>query len=87
MPEPALIYNLFPPLVGSIPRWEKHLDRIAKMKSIQDIADYLATSQFPRYTTAHAGFDPISAGPCDGVRPSRRRATRPARRGRCITRP
>ncbi len=31
MPEPALIYNLFPPLVGSIPRWEKHLDRIAKM--------------------------------------------------------
>jgi starch synthase (maltosyl-transferring) len=31
MPEPALIYNLFPLLAGSIPRWEKHLDRIAAM--------------------------------------------------------
>jgi starch synthase (maltosyl-transferring) len=31
MAEPALIYNLFPPLVGPIPRWEKHLDRIAAM--------------------------------------------------------
>jgi starch synthase (maltosyl-transferring) len=31
MPEAALIYNLFPPLVGSIPRWEEHLDRIAAM--------------------------------------------------------
>ncbi len=31
MSEPALIYNLFPPLVGPIPQWEKHLDRIAKM--------------------------------------------------------
>ena len=31
MSEPALIYNLFPPLVGPIPRWEKHLDRIAHM--------------------------------------------------------
>ena len=31
MPEPALIYNLFPPLVGPIPRWEEHLDRIARM--------------------------------------------------------
>lgn len=30
MPEPALIYNLFPPLVGPIPRWEEHLDRIAR---------------------------------------------------------
>jgi starch synthase (maltosyl-transferring) len=29
--EPALIYNLFPPLVGPIPRWKKHLDRIAAM--------------------------------------------------------
>jgi starch synthase (maltosyl-transferring) len=31
MPVPALIYNLFPPLVGAIPRWEEHLDRIAAM--------------------------------------------------------
>jgi starch synthase (maltosyl-transferring) len=31
MPEPALIYNLFPPLAGPIPRWEKHLDRIANL--------------------------------------------------------
>jgi len=31
MSEPALIYNLFPPLVGPIPRWEEHLDRIARM--------------------------------------------------------
>lgn len=31
MPEPTLIYNLFPPLVGPIPRWEEHLDRIAAM--------------------------------------------------------
>jgi len=31
MPEPTLIYNLFPPLVGPIPRWEGHLDRIAAM--------------------------------------------------------
>jgi starch synthase (maltosyl-transferring) len=31
MPEPALIYNLFPLLAGSIPRWEDHLDRIADM--------------------------------------------------------
>jgi len=31
MPEAALIYNLFPPLIGSIPRWEEHLDRIAAM--------------------------------------------------------
>jgi starch synthase (maltosyl-transferring) len=31
MSEPALIYNLFPPLAGAIPRWEKHLDRIAAM--------------------------------------------------------
>jgi starch synthase (maltosyl-transferring) len=31
MSEPALIYNLFPPLVGPIPKWEKHLDRIARM--------------------------------------------------------
>ncbi len=31
MPEPALIYNLFPPLVGPIPAWERHLDRIAGM--------------------------------------------------------
>jgi len=31
MPDPALIYNLFPPLVGPIPKWEKHLDRIARM--------------------------------------------------------
>lgn len=31
MPEPALIYNLFPPLAGPIPRWEEHLDRIARM--------------------------------------------------------
>ncbi|MEW6388691.1 MAG: alpha-amylase family glycosyl hydrolase [Thermodesulfobacteriota bacterium] len=27
----VLIYNLFPPLVGSIPRWEEHLKRIAGM--------------------------------------------------------
>ncbi|MGO9621843.1 MAG: alpha-amylase family glycosyl hydrolase [Desulfobaccales bacterium] len=31
MPEPALIYNLFPPLVGPIPQWEKHLDHIGRM--------------------------------------------------------
>ncbi len=31
MPEAALIYNLFPPLIGPIPRWEAHLDRIAAM--------------------------------------------------------
>ncbi|MCX5891150.1 MAG: alpha-amylase family glycosyl hydrolase [Deltaproteobacteria bacterium] len=31
MSEPALIYNLFPPLVGPIPKWEQHLDRIARM--------------------------------------------------------
>ncbi len=31
MPEAALIYNLFPPLFGPIPRWEEHLDRIAAM--------------------------------------------------------
>jgi starch synthase (maltosyl-transferring) len=31
MSEPALIYNLFPPLAGTIPQWEKHLDRIANM--------------------------------------------------------
>jgi starch synthase (maltosyl-transferring) len=31
MSEPALIYNLFPPLAGTIPQWEKHLDRIADM--------------------------------------------------------
>ena len=31
MSEPALIYNLFPPLAGTIPRWEEHLDRIAAM--------------------------------------------------------
>jgi starch synthase (maltosyl-transferring) len=31
MPEPTLIYNLFPPLTGAIPRWEGHLDRIAGM--------------------------------------------------------
>jgi len=31
MPGPALIYNLFPPLVGPIPRWEAHLDRLAAM--------------------------------------------------------
>ncbi|MEJ2225513.1 MAG: alpha-amylase family glycosyl hydrolase, partial [Syntrophobacterales bacterium] len=27
----TLIYNLFPPLFGTIPRWEEHLDRIADM--------------------------------------------------------
>ena len=26
-----LIYNLFPPLAGSIPRWQGHLERIAAM--------------------------------------------------------
>ena len=31
MPEAALIYNLFPSLIGAIPRWEEHLDRIAAM--------------------------------------------------------
>ena len=31
MSEPALIYNLFPPLAGAIPRWQEHLDRIASM--------------------------------------------------------
>ena len=31
MSEPALIYNLFPPLAGTIPQWEEHLDRIADM--------------------------------------------------------
>jgi len=31
MSEPALIYNLFPPLAGTIPQWEEHLDRIAAM--------------------------------------------------------
>ncbi len=31
MPETTLIYNLFPPLVGSIPHWEEHLERIAAM--------------------------------------------------------
>ncbi|MEJ2672579.1 MAG: alpha-amylase family glycosyl hydrolase [Deltaproteobacteria bacterium] len=31
MPEPTLIYNLFPPLAGTIPRWEEHLDHIADM--------------------------------------------------------
>jgi len=31
MTEPTLIYNLFPPLIGSIPRWEEHLPRIAAM--------------------------------------------------------
>jgi starch synthase (maltosyl-transferring) len=31
MNEPTLIYNLFPPLAGTIPRWEEHLDRIAAM--------------------------------------------------------
>jgi len=31
MAEVPLIYNLFPPLIGSIPRWETHLERIAAM--------------------------------------------------------
>jgi starch synthase (maltosyl-transferring) len=31
MTAPTLIYNLFPPLVGPIPRWEDHLDRIKAM--------------------------------------------------------
>ena len=31
MPPATLIYNLFPPLFGPIPRWEEHLDRIAEM--------------------------------------------------------
>ncbi len=31
MPAATLIYNLFPPLVGPIPRWENHLDRIADL--------------------------------------------------------
>jgi len=31
MSEAALIYNLFPPLVGSMNRWEKHLERIAAL--------------------------------------------------------
>ena len=31
MSDPALIYNLFPPLAGAIPRWQEHLDRIASM--------------------------------------------------------
>ncbi len=31
MPPVTLIYNLFPPLFGPIPRWEEHLDRIAAM--------------------------------------------------------
>ncbi len=31
MAEVALIYNLFPLLAGSIPQWEKHLERIAAM--------------------------------------------------------
>ncbi len=31
MPEPTLIYNLFPLLAGTIPRWEEHLERIAAM--------------------------------------------------------
>jgi starch synthase (maltosyl-transferring) len=31
MPGPALIYNLFPPLVGPMNRWEGHLNRIAAM--------------------------------------------------------
>ncbi|MGQ9687707.1 MAG: alpha-amylase family glycosyl hydrolase [Desulfobaccales bacterium] len=31
MPAAVLIYNLFPPLFGPIPRWEEHLDRIAAM--------------------------------------------------------
>lgn len=31
MPPATLIYNLFPPLFGPIPRWEEHLDRIAAM--------------------------------------------------------
>ncbi|MFZ5448181.1 MAG: alpha-amylase family glycosyl hydrolase [Thermodesulfobacteriota bacterium] len=29
--EPTIIYNLFPPLAGTIPQWEEHLDRIAAM--------------------------------------------------------
>ncbi len=31
MSQTTLIYNLFPPLFGPIPRWEEHLDRIAAM--------------------------------------------------------
>jgi starch synthase (maltosyl-transferring) len=31
MSEPALIYNLFPPLAGTIPQWERHLDHIADL--------------------------------------------------------
>src|SRR4030042_5859901 len=31
MPESTLIYNLFPPLGGPIPLWEKHLERIAAL--------------------------------------------------------
>ena len=31
MTGPALLYNLFPPLAGSIPRWEDHLERIADL--------------------------------------------------------
>jgi starch synthase (maltosyl-transferring) len=31
MPSATVIYNLFPPLFGTIPRWEEHLDRIAGM--------------------------------------------------------
>ena len=31
MPEPTLIYNLFPTLAGPIPRWENHLERIAAL--------------------------------------------------------
>jgi starch synthase (maltosyl-transferring) len=31
MPEPVLIYNLFPLLAGTIPEWEEHLERIASL--------------------------------------------------------
>lgn len=31
MPEATLIYNLFPPLAGTIPKWEEHLKRLAAM--------------------------------------------------------
>ena len=31
MRELTLVYNLFPPLVGPIPRWEEHLERIAAL--------------------------------------------------------
>ncbi len=69
-----LVYNLFPPLAGSIPQWEDHLPRIARMGfnwiylnpfhypgfsgSLYAVKDYFAFN--PRFTQGVEG-DPFQA--------------------------